>query len=111
MTILFAFRQASFVSTFRAAIVELARLGHRVRVAWSERGELKHLDELKPIAGVTFEPFPVGRQDAWGPYAKTLRLARDYMRYLRSVHRGSTTLPWPSSPSRRLSCQALGSWR
>ena len=86
MRILFFARHYSYLRLFESSIAELARRGHELRLS-ADREEsmggrrmVERLAERYP--NITLATTPGRAPDAWGEFAKRLRLGIDYLRYL-----------------------------
>lgn len=83
MKILFLAHNLGKTRHFDGVIAELTRRGHSIVVtAAHKRNKPLKLGDFSDNELVDVVPNPVRRVDAWEPYVRSLRLARDYVRYL-----------------------------
>ena len=106
MKILFLAHNLGKTRHFDGVIAELTSRGHSVVVtAAHKRNKPLKLGDFSDNPLVDVIANPVRRVDAWEPYVRSLRLARDYVRYLdpsyaharKLAERGRTYAPpgWP----------------
>ena len=84
MKILFLVHNLGKTRHFEGVILGLARRGHWVTLAAARKRKkpLKLTGALHAEKRIDVVPCPVHRIDRWEPYARPLRQARDYLRFL-----------------------------
>ena len=83
MKILFLVHNLGKTRHFENVIQELSRRGHSIVVtAAHKRNKPLKLGAFSDDKGVDVMPNPVRRLDAWEPFVRPLRQARDYLRFL-----------------------------
>jgi FkbM family methyltransferase len=98
MRALFLMRHSGYVRNFESTLRMLCDRGHAVHVAFQGRTKYDQLDPLH-IAQQLADRYPAFsygdaplRVDGWGLLGRELRLARDYLRYLRPEYRDAPKL-------------------
>ncbi len=98
MRVLFVMRHSGYVRNFESTLRMLCERGHRVHVAFQNKGRHTLLDPVD-TPGLLAEQYPQfsfgdipARTDGWGLLARELRLGVDYLRYLTPEYRDAPKL-------------------